>query len=153
MSSKRAKEWRAHKAFKIQEEQFHMTVGRNVNMDMVEGLVVRFLIFHLEYISLSHIEFLEWIHAQWKPLVGYCPKLIILVNGWYCFHFLSVEDSAFILTTTWITMNGSLVLSRWHTTFHHLKELVVLRHLWCLLVGFPLQHWSRLMFEDMENKI
>ena len=81
---------------------------------------------------------MKWIWTNWKPFIEHCPMLSMLVNGWFCFHFLLIEASDRILAKAWMVIQGSLVL-RWNNAFNPLKEPVTLYNLWCLLLGFLLQ--------------
>ena len=35
---------------------------------------------------------LAWVRDCWKPLLKLVPKVLSLVNGWFMFQFMMVED-------------------------------------------------------------
>ena len=87
-------------------------------MSQVASLAQTSMVGRLEYESLNIMDFLEWIHFNWRPLVKYAPKLSIIVNGSYHFHFLSSNHNERILSKPWIIGEGLLVLGMWHMNFN-----------------------------------
>ena len=70
----------------------------------------------------------EWIALaieHWKPLLTYVPMISLLTKGWLVFVFLEDAHASAILDSLWRIGAGSLVLSRWHSSFNPLRERVV----------------------------
>lgn len=42
----------------------------------------------------------SWIGNQWKPIIGYIPKVSILINGWFSVHFMDDKDVFKIISRT-----------------------------------------------------
>ena len=74
-----------------------------------------------------------------------------LENKWFVFFFLEGKDASRILDLLWPIYNGSLILSRWHTGFDPLREIVTVRHLWVLFLSLPLPFWSKDILVGIEN--
>ena len=36
----------------------------------------------------SEVDTTAWIKKHWSPIIGYAPKVNILINGWFFFHFM-----------------------------------------------------------------
>jgi len=84
----------------------------------------------------------DWIDNTWNPILGYLPKFHLLQHGWLGFIFKSPEDATLILGSFWPIDGGSLMLKRWRLGFNPSTEFFILRHLWVLLPGLPLQLWN-----------
>ena len=66
----------------------------------------------MSYSSLEREVLLDWMVSNWKLLLGYCPKLNILMNNWFCFQFLGVEDLEKMYSKNWIIGKISLMLKK-----------------------------------------
>jgi hypothetical protein len=55
------------------------------------------------------------IEENWKPLLGYSPETLVLVHGWFFFHFRKAEDVERILERVWLCGSGSLMVKGGHT--------------------------------------
>lgn len=58
-------------------------------------------------IKLSRAKILDWITRVWKPLIHHVSRVIMLVNGWIYFHFLSEESKQVIASRYWVIGVGS----------------------------------------------
>lgn len=75
----------------------------------------------------------EWIEKNWTSIVGYHPKLSIILKGWFGFHFMSSEDAKKIRTRPWVKGRGVLILQKWYTRFDPIKEIPKRKHIWLWL--------------------
>lgn len=69
------------------------------------------------------------------------------------FQFLSTEDRDIIESRYWIMGEGSLVLKRWYAGFDLRIEKLLGRHLWVIILGFPIQCWNLKGFTTIANSI
>jgi hypothetical protein len=91
-------------------------------MDRVLGLSERALVGKFLYRKMNFHHFSEWLLSFWKPILGYCPRFILLANHWMVFHFLAEEELLRILSTPWIFGKGVLTLKRWSPSFNPYRE-------------------------------
>jgi len=98
-------------------------------------------------------DILDWVEINWGMMLGYVPETYILLKGWFCFIFKTLEDAEMVLQRFWVVNRGSLMMKRWHLTFNLEKESFRLRHLWVLLLRFHLALWSVEVFKIIENAI
>ena len=92
----------------------------------------------VEFVKLTRMKLLDWIHDQWKSFIQKILRVLTLVNSWFMFHFLSEEDRKVVEEWLWVFGKGSLVLSRWNVHFDPRMSTLAKRHLWVILPGFPL---------------
>ena len=81
------------------------------------------------------------------------PSIILLANKWLVFVFIEESDASQILGNLWTILNGSLVLTRWHSSFDPLTERVTIRHLWVLFPALPFPLWNKDILADLANMI
>ena len=62
-----------------------MVLVHDINMDRVASLCSQDFVGILEYISLNMMDLLKWVCISCKPLLGYFPKVSMLVDMWLCF--------------------------------------------------------------------
>lgn len=138
----KARHERQSKAFKVKEARTQMVLGLDLTVDKVVSMYQRTLIGRLEYCRFTGPEMKDWMHRIWEPIIGYTPHFFVLINGWFCFHFISEADSTLILEKLWTMQKGSLVLERWYVAFDPETAPIRKRHIWAILLGFPLPWWK-----------
>jgi hypothetical protein len=89
----------------------------------------------------------------WLHFLGYCPEVYFLPKGWLGFMFKIPEDSELVLNTFWSFDGGRLMLKRWHLSFNPSFEYFSFRHIWVLLLSFPLQLWNMKAMEAVGNSL
>jgi len=82
LSGCRARAKRALKVFRVKSSKKLLVLGKDIKIDRVESLSLRALVGRLGYVSMNTMEVLRWINEVWKPLLWYCPKFSLLMNGW-----------------------------------------------------------------------
>ena len=75
-----------------------------------------------EFVKLIRIDIMDWIRLKWKPIIIAVPRVLMLMNGWICFQFISKEDRKKIDERFWVIEKGLLVLVRLHYGFKPQKE-------------------------------
>jgi hypothetical protein len=68
------------------------TLGKDIAMDRVASLSKRALVEKFYYMKMHKARLTSWLQDFWKPILGYCPRVSLLSNHWYIFHFLSEAD-------------------------------------------------------------
>ena len=91
-------------------------------MEMVLSLTNRSLVGKFKFVKLTRLEILEWIRIKWKPIIKTFPRVLMLMNKWICFYFISEEDRKKIEERFWVIEKSSSVLMRWHSGFNPWKE-------------------------------
>lgn len=76
--------------------------GHNVLIAKVTNLQKRTLVGKWNFTELSEGEMRNWVALKWKSLLGYMPSVVILMGGWYSFHFPSEEDLLKFKQIPWI---------------------------------------------------
>ena len=94
-----------------------------------------------------------WVEEVCKPLLGYTPIVYTLVKGWHCFFLNSSKDVAVLMERVWNYINGSIMLKRWTHLFNPEMEHFCFRHLWVLMLGFPLAFGNLEMFKEIGDAI
>lgn len=84
-----------------------------------------------------------WVETWWMSILKYRPKVTMLLNAWFYFHFLYYEDAACIVARLWVKGREFLSLQRWHDRFNPLKDVLRRNILYVKLSGFPLELGSR----------
>ena len=128
-------------------------LGKYVMMDRASGLCSRALIGRLEYCTLKKEEWVEWDTTHWKFILNYIPTIILLANRWLVFIFIEDSNATRILNSLWTIENGSLVLSRWHSSFDLLRERVVKRHFWVRMPTLPFPLWNKEFLIGISNTL
>jgi len=105
----------------------------------------------IENFSPNMIVVMDWIKYFWKPILRHCPRVVVLLNGWWIFHFLLVADCEVSSRSSWMIGRGSLVLSGWHVDFNPERDPINIRHLWMMLSGLPLQFLCKETLQDVAN--
>ena len=86
-------------------------------------------------------DMLEWAKNVWSPIVGYAPKVTLLLNNWYSIHFMNEKDVALIVNKTWVRGKSFLQLLPWYLGFNPIMEAPKNRSVWVKLPGLPLEFW------------
>jgi hypothetical protein len=79
-----------------------VTLGQDIGMKEVLvysecGLVGRF-----GYWSMAARDIHRWVEDTWGPVLGYLSEVFILIKGWFCFLFKSLEDAEEVLKRVWV---------------------------------------------------
>lgn len=130
-----------------------MVLGLELTLDKVVGMRKRSLIGRLEYCKLSGPKMKKWMHLNWEPVIGYTPRFSVLMKCWFCFHFISEEDSSQVLKRFWTMQKGSMVLDNWYVSFDPESAPIRKRHLWAIFLGFPLPWWKPEILIQAENAL
>jgi hypothetical protein len=69
-----------------------MVVGDDIHLNDVPQLMGKTLVGIFNGKSMGEKALTGWMINQWKPLIGYAPKVHILSRNWISFIFLSAED-------------------------------------------------------------
>jgi hypothetical protein len=88
------------------------------------GLVGRF-----SYRDMGAREIHSWVEDTWYPALGYIPDVFILIKGWYCFVFKSLEDAEQIHKQVWLVKGEILMKKKWHCMFNPEKGNIRYRHI------------------------
>ena len=75
----------------------------------LKGLVGKF-----SYKAMRCSEIKAWDASVWGPSLGYTPTIFVLQRGWLGFLFRTEAHSTFVLNSTWICGQGSLMLWHWN---------------------------------------
>ena len=96
---------------KVKPERPMCVLGHDVTIDMVSALSPCALVGRFEYFKLSCSVILAWVREVWKPILKTVPKVVMLINGWVPFQFLTVDDRTTIESQYQILGLGYLVLN------------------------------------------
>jgi hypothetical protein len=138
---------RLHKVWKPKLRHPKLILGMDVGLSEACNLALCALVGRLAYKEKCKQNIDDWIANNWKPLLGYLPKIHLLQHGWFGFIFKKPEDTALILGSFWAFDGGSLMLKRWRLGFNPSTEFFSHRHIWVLLPGLPLQLWNQQALE------
>ena len=50
----------------------------------------------------SEVDTGAWIKQYWNPIIGYTPKISMLLNGWFIIHFMNEKYVYNIINTMWV---------------------------------------------------
>ena len=67
-------------------------LGRDVTMDMLSVLSQRNLVGKFDFIKLNRNTILDRIQCKWKSFISNIHRVLMLVNGWIVFQFMTEED-------------------------------------------------------------
>ena len=96
---------------KVKPERPMCVLGHDVTIDMVSALSPCALVGRFEYFNLSRSVILSWVREVWKSILKIVPKVVMLINGWVPFQFLTVDDRTTIESQYQILGLGYLVLN------------------------------------------
>ena len=96
---------------KVKPERPMCVLGHDVTIDMVSALSPCALVGRFEYFKLSRSVILAWVREVWKPILKTIPKVVMLINGWVPFQFLTIDDKTTIESQYQILGLGYLVLN------------------------------------------
>lgn len=122
-------------------------------MEAVESLSAKALVGKFTGKVVSRDSPIKLKEVGWQKLLGYCLRFHILVKGWLCFECNSGKDVEKILSKAWLWGPSSLVLKKWMPKFDPCTEPFVAQHVWVLLLGFPLELWSKMVFVSIVDSI
>ena len=71
---------------------------------------------------MQEIVMVKWVRITWCPILGYNPKVRIMMNSWFSVHFMHEEDYAKILKWTWVRGRSFMQLLPWHLGFNPVLE-------------------------------
>jgi hypothetical protein len=69
-----------------------MVVGDDIPLSNIPHLLGKTLVGRFNGKSLGEKALTCWMQNQWKPLIGYIPKIHILSRSWISFSFLLDDD-------------------------------------------------------------
>jgi len=92
-----------------------------------------------------------WVFTQWKPILGYTPKVSHLLNQWYRFHLLHHADVEKIMGTPCVSGRCFLQLKQWYVGFNLVRDIPQNKYIWVKLPGFPLEFWTGSALEVIGN--
>ena len=130
-----------------------MVLGRDIGLADVAKLSFHALVGKFSYWACSSRDVEAFVEERWSLILHYKPDVIILTRGWYCFYFRCLEDSEIILSKTWLSGKGSLMIKQWDHLFNPEKEVMRIRHLWVLIPNYPLFLWNLEAFTAIGNHL
>lgn len=68
-------------------------MGIDIYWDNVVKMKHMVLVGHWEHIRMSSGQMKEWVQKCWFCIVGNRLKVSMLLNSWFGFHFMTVEDA------------------------------------------------------------
>ena len=120
-----------------------MVLSNDIGLEYVKELLKQGLIGKFKHHLHKSSSVLAWCEkVGWKTLLGYMHVVHVLLKGWVCLGFPTLEDLEKILGKSWIQGTSSLVLKRWHLAFDSRTKPFTVQHLRDLLPGFPLESWN-----------
>ena len=78
-----------------------LSFGYDVMWDRVASLRKRAFIGQWHFDRERDRDIQNWVKTEWCRILGYPPKVCRLLNNWYSFHFLTMEDTARIVKIPW----------------------------------------------------
>lgn len=87
---------------KATDKVLDLVFGTDIFRDKVAGLSKRAVVDRWEFTDMGGLKMKDLVATHWEPIPLYKPKISMLLNNWYCFHFLHPEDAAKILDFPWV---------------------------------------------------
>lgn len=80
-----------------------------------------------------------WVDVHWASIISYKPMINILMNEWFSFHFLHLEDVDLIQGLPWVCDRSYWSLQQWSLGFNPLKEVLRCKLVCVKLPSLPLE--------------
>jgi len=141
------------KFWKPKKTKRRLVLGMDIGLEESCSLALCTLVGRIAYGSRCTSSMEDWMKFTWFPVLGYCPEVFYLPNGWLGFMFKSPEDTERILNTFWSYDGVSIMLKRWCLSFNPSSEYFSFRHVWVLLPSLPLQLWNLKAMEAVGNSL
>jgi len=142
-----------YRVWKPKKTKRKMVLGMDIRLVESCSLALCPLVGRLSYHHFCNRFVLVWMKDTWEPILGYSLVLLHLPRGWFEFIFNSLEDSTRILEKFRVFEGCSLMLKRWRLKFDTTSKYFSFRHMWVLLLDFPLQFWNQKALEAIENTL
>lgn len=128
-------------------------MGIDIYWDNVVKMKHKVLVGHWEHIRMSSGQMKEWVQKCWFCIVGNRPKVSMLLNSWFGFHFMTVEDADRIGSISCVKGRGFLCLQNQTVRFNPIKEDPQRKYIWVKLPSLPLELWTKKEIMEIANKI
>lgn len=107
----------------------------------VASLQKRSLIRRWLFSDMEEVDMAEWVKTTWSPILGYNPKVSLMMNSWFI-HFMHEDDCVKILRRTWMQGRTFMQLLPWYLGFKLVLEAPKNRLVWVKLLRLPLEFWT-----------
>lgn len=94
---------------------------------------------HWIFMEGSNMDIQEWVRLNWSLTLGYTLKVKDLMNSWFSFQFLHLDDVEKIFKRPWVNGRRYLQLHKWYVGFNPLLDTPINEIVWVKLPGLPLE--------------